>query len=270
MKTTKEPIIVALANQKGGVGKTTTAVNLSTAFAAVRKKVLLIDLDPQGNASTGLGIDRTMRKRGSYELITKQFGLAECTQDTLVPGLSIIPSSINLSATEVELAHERNREFYLSSSLNDPFIDQFDYVFIDCPPSLGVITLNALTASDKVVIPLQCEFYALEGLSLLVKTIEHVKNNHNKDLSLGGIVLTMYDSRNNLSNQVASEVKSYFGQYVYDNMIPRNVRVSEAPSHGKPAIVYDMACSGSLAYINLAKEMIKREQAARRVSHVSA
>lgn len=252
---------ISISNQKGGVGKTTTTVNLATGLAAVGKKVLVVDLDPQGNASTGFGIDRADRTQGTYELL---FG--DCTADqaavvTKVPNLSVVPSSIHLSGAEIELIDVKNREFCLKEALEASTVP-YDYVLFDCPPSLNLLTLNALVASDGVIVPLQCEFYALEGLSHLVKTIERVKETFNPKLELKGVVLTMFDKRNNLSNQVADDVRDFFGEKVYETVIPRNVRISEAPSFGLPAIVYDMACSGSQAYIHLAKEVLKKEKKA--------
>ncbi|MDY0008395.1 MAG: ParA family protein [Bdellovibrionales bacterium] len=256
------PRYISISNQKGGVGKTTTAVNLATALAAVGKQVLLVDLDPQGNASTGLGIDRSERDRGSYELLFGETTADESAAATKVPGLYCIPSSMHLSGAEIELIDADNREFRLRDGLHAA-TRRYDYVIFDCPPALNLLTLNALAASDGVLVPLQCEFYALEGLSHLVNTIERVRDAFNDKLELQGIVLTMYDKRNNLSNQVADNVREFFGDKVYETVIPRNVRISEAPSFGLPAIVYDMACSGSQAYIHLAREMLKREKALR-------
>lgn len=256
------PRYISISNQKGGVGKTTTAVNLATALAAVGKQVLLVDLDPQGNASTGLGIDRSERDRGSYELLFGETTADESAAATKVPGLYCIPSSMHLSGAEIELIDADNREFRLRDGLHAA-TRRYDYVIFDCPPALNLLTLNALAASDGVLVPLQCEFYALEGLSHLVNTIERVRDAFNDKLELQGIVLTMYDKRNNLSNQVADNVREFFGDKVYETVIPRNVRISEAPSFGLPAIVYDMACSGSQAYIHLARELLKREKALR-------
>jgi chromosome partitioning protein len=252
---------ISISNQKGGVGKTTTTVNLATALAAIGKKVLVVDLDPQGNASTGFGIDRADRVNGTYELLFGDCEVDDAATATRVPHLFVVPSSIHLSGAEIELVDTERREARLREALKRSK-GQYDYVMFDCPPSLNLLTLNALVASDGVLVPLQCEFYALEGLSHLVKTIERVKNSFNDKLALLGVVLTMYDKRNNLSNQVEENVRGFFGDKVYETVIPRNVRISEAPSFGLPAIVYDMACAGSQAYIHLAKELLKRERAA--------
>lgn len=250
---------ISISNQKGGVGKTTTAVNLATALAAVGKKVLLIDLDPQGNASTGFGIDRSNRNNGTYELLFGECTLDQAAQATKVPGLYVVPSSLDLSGAEIELIDVENREYRLKNAI-DQSDRKYDYVIFDCPPSLNLLTLNAFSASDGVLVPLQCEFYALEGLSHLVQTIERARAALNPNLELMGVVLTMFDRRNTLSGQVADNVRSFFGDKVFDTVIPRNVRVSEAPSFGLPAIVYDMHCTGSRAYIHLAKELLKREK----------
>lgn len=250
---------ISVSNQKGGVGKTTTTVNLATALAAVGKKVMVIDLDPQGNASTGLGVDRAERVNGTYEVLFGESTIDEAATPTKVPNLFVVPSSIHLSGAEIELVDAKNRETRLKSALAASQ-EYYDYVLFDCPPSLNLLTLNALVASDGVLVPLQCEFFALEGLSHLVNTIERVRTSFNEKLELQGIVLTMYDKRNNLSNQVADNVRSFFGDKVYETVIPRNVRISEAPSFGLPAIVYDMNCIGSQAYIQLAKEVLKREK----------
>lgn len=252
------PRILSVANQKGGVGKTTTAVNLATALAAIGKKVLLVDLDPQGNASTGLGIKRAGIRKSTYDVIFDDASVAETVQPTKVPGLFVLPSSIHLSGAEIELVGAENREFRLQRALRVPL--PYDYAIIDCPPSLSLLTLNALVASDSIVVPLQCEFFALEGLSHLVKTVERVNKSFNPRLEIHGVVLTMFDRRNNLSEQVAEDVRHYFGDKVYKTIIPRNVRLSEAPSYGLPAIVYDMKCPGARAYISLASEVLKREK----------
>lgn len=254
----KTPRILAIANQKGGVGKTTTAVNLATALAAVGKKVLLIDLDPQGNASTGLGVKRSALRKSAYDLLFGEGLLREAVQPTKVPGLSIVPSSMHLAGAEIELVTSDRRESSLKTALSSA--ENFDYILMDCPPSLSLLTLNAFVAAHAVLVPLQCEFYALEGLSQLVKTIERVKKNFNPGLDIQGLVLTMVDRRNNLSGAVEADVRGHFGDKVYKTIIPRNVRLSEAPSYGLPAIVYDMKCVGSKAYINLAKEVIQRER----------
>ena len=251
--------ILAIANQKGGVGKTTTAVNLATAMAAVGKRVLLVDLDAQGNASTGLGIARASITRSTYDVLFGDLGVQDAAVESRVPGLFVVPSSIHLSGAEIELVGLARREYRLRDALRIPL--PYDYVLIDCPPSLSLLTLNALVATDSIVVPLQCEFFALEGLSHLVKTIERVRQHFNPALEIHGVVLTMFDKRNNLSNMVASDVRKFFGPKVYDTVIPRNVRVSEAPSYGLPAIVYDMKSPGSQAYIHLASEVLKRERA---------
>lgn len=252
------PRIMAITNQKGGVGKTTTAINLATAMSAVGKRVLLLDLDPQGNASTGLGIMRADIHHSTYDVLFGEVAVMDTVMPTKVPGLSIVPSSIHLSGAEIELVTAERREYRLRETLRMPL--PFDYVIIDCPPSLSLLTLNALVAADTIVVPLQCEFYALEGLSHLVKTIERVRKTFNPTLDIHGVVLTMYDKRNNLSNMVAEDVRQFFGDKVYKTVIPRNVRVSEAPSFGLPAIVYDMRCPGATAYIHLASEILKRER----------
>ena len=251
--------IIAVANQKGGVGKTTTAINLATALAAVGRRVLVFDLDPQGSASTGLGIDRNRHKSGSYDVIIGAATVAEATLATEVPGLGAVPSTPDLSAAELELVDLDRREYLLRDAFAGLGADH-DYVLIDCPPALGLLTLNAMVAADSVLVPLQCEFLALEGLSQLVRIIERVRASFNSRLLIQGIVLTMFDSRNNLSSQVADDVRGYFGATVYDTVIPRNVRVSEAPSHGKPVLLYDPHCPGSQAYIHLAGEILRREE----------
>ncbi len=258
MVTSKIPRILAVANQKGGVGKTTTAVNLATALSAIGKRVLLVDLDPQGNASTGLGVKRAGLRTSTYDVIFEDAHVIDTAQPTKVPGLFVLPSSIHLSGAEIELVSARRREYRLQEALRTAL--PYDYVVIDCPPSLSLLTLNALVAADSIVVPLQCEFFALEGLSHLVKTIERVQQTFNPRLNIHGVVLTMYDPRNRLSAMVADDVRKYFGDKVYKTVIPRNVRLSEAPSYGLPAIVYDMRCPGARAYISLAGEVLKREK----------
>ena len=253
------PRIIAVANQKGGVGKTTTAINLATALAAVRQRVLIFDLDPQGNASTGLGIPPKDRLTNAYHVLIGLAPLAEAIQATAIPGLDAVPSGMDLTAAELELVDQPSREYCLKRGLGE-IPGEYDYVIIDCPPALGLLTLNALVAAQAVLVPLQCEFFALEGMSHLIRTIERVRQVYNPGLELQGIVLTMYDARNSLSSMVANDVRDYFGDKVYKTVIPRNVRVSEAPSHGKPVLVYDMHCKGSLAYLHLAGEVIRRER----------
>ncbi len=249
--------IYAVANQKGGVGKTTTAINLATGLAAAGRKVLVIDLDPQGNASTGLGIDRKARKLSSYDLLVNDATIADVAIPTLVPGLSIVPSIMDLSAAEIELVSVERRSHRMKTALGTDW-QAYDFVLIDCPPSLGLLTLNALVAAHSVLVPLQCEFFALEGLSQLLQTVERIRSNFNPRLNIHGVVLTMFDKRNRLSDQVARDVRACLGKLVFDTVIPRNVKVSEAPSHGKPAILYDHRCPGSEAYIRLAAEMLTR------------
>lgn len=259
--TVVAPRILAIVNQKGGVGKTTTAVNLATAMAACRKRVLVIDLDPQGNASTGFGVPRQGRESDSYAVLIGAATIAESAVQTNVPGLEVVPASTDLSGAEIELVDMEDREFRLREAVvRHAAASPYDYILIDCPPSLGLLTLNALVAADAVLVPLQCEFYALEGLSQLVRTVDRVRKALNPTLDIQGVVLTMYDRRNNLSDQVAADVRDHFGDVVYRTMIPRNVRVSEAPSYGKPVIVYDMTCSGSRAYLDLAREVLYRER----------
>ena len=246
--------IIAIANQKGGVGKTTTAINLATAMAAIDNKILLLDADPQGNASTGLGIKEDQRTPSLYELISKQSFEDEAIKKTIIPNLDIITSTQDLAASEIELADIVNRESVIKNILLK--VKGYDFIFIDCPPALGLLTINSLVAANSVIVPLQCEFFALEGLSSLIKTIEAVKSNLNSNIVIEGVVLTMYDKRNSLSVLVEEDVRSHFKERVYKTVIPRNVRVSEAPSHGKPVLLYDTACVGSQAYIGLAKEVI--------------
>jgi chromosome partitioning protein len=261
-KPEKTPRVLVVANQKGGVGKTTTAINLGTALAAIGEPTLVIDIDPQGNASTGLGIHRQDRGLTTYEVLTGQADLGEAIVPTRIPGLSLIPATVDLSGAELELAEMPRRNFVLKDALDEYSVhgSNFHYVLIDCPPSLTLLTLNAMAAADAVLVPLQCEFFALEGLSQLMKTIELVKDKLNPDLEMQGIVLTMFDKRNKLSDQVADDVRATLGEKVYATVIPRNVRISEAPSHGVPALVYDLRCPGSQAYIKLAGELIQRER----------
>jgi chromosome partitioning protein len=259
------PRIISLANQKGGVGKTTTAINLGTALAAIGERVLIVDLDPQGNASTGLGIDRRSRNVSTYDVLIGEAPLRDAVVPTAVPRLHIAASTMDLSGLELELGSTKDRAFRLRdaiAALNENVSEPADYtyVLIDCPPSLNLLTVNAMAASDAILVPLQCEFFALEGLSQLLQTVEQVRTTLNPNLSIHGIVLTMFDSRNNLSNQVVADVRQFMGAKVYNTMIPRNVRISEAPSYGKPVLVYDLKCSGSEAYLKLATEVIQRER----------
>ena len=259
------PRIIALANQKGGVGKTTTAINLGTALAAIGERVLIVDLDPQGNASTGLGIDRRDRNTSTYDVLAGEAPLRDAVVATAVPRLHIAASTMDLSGLELELGHRGDRAFRLRDAIGvlnkdiDPPLD-YTYVLIDCPPSLNLLTVNAMAAADAILVPLQCEFFALEGLSQLLQTVEQVRANLNPNLTIHGIVLTMFDSRNNLSSQVVADVRQFMGKKVYDTMFPRNVRISEAPSYGKPVLVYDLKCVGSEAYLKLATEVIQRER----------
>jgi chromosome partitioning protein len=265
LQPTRPPRVLAVANQKGGVGKTTTAINLGTALAAIGEEVLIIDLDPQGNASTGLGIDRRNRRYSTYDVLIGEAPLRDAIVATAVPRLHLAPSTLDLSGLELEIGQARDRAFRLRSALaplGAAVADQtkFTYVLVDCPPSLNLLTVNAMAAANAVLVPLQCEFFALEGLSQLLKTVESVRMQLNPDLTIHGVVLTMYDSRNNLAGQVVADVREFMGRKVYDTMIPRNVRVSEAPSYGKPVLVYDLKCSGSEAYLRLATEVIQREK----------
>jgi chromosome partitioning protein len=252
--------VLAIANQKG-VGKTTTAINLGTALSAVGERVLLIDHDPQGNASTGLGVYPQMRGKTLYDVLMDGVPVSEAIVETQVPGLWLLPADADLSGVELELGHAPGRAYRLRDALGRLGQDQtFDHVLIDCPPSLSLLTVNALAAADAVLVPLQCEFFALEGLSQLLRTIEQVRVSLNTTLEVQGVVLTMFDRRNSLSAQVAKDVRTHLKERVYDTVIPRNVRVSEAPSFGKPALIYDLACAGSRAYLDLAREVIARER----------
>ena len=267
--------IIALSNQKGGVGKTTTAINLATALAACGNRVLVLDFDPQGNTTTGFGIEKRSLTASSYSLLMGESDLAQSTVTTAVPNLWLVPSTIHLSGAEVELVPVMARENRLKDALL-PAHEVYDYVFIDCPPSLGLLTINALVASTDIFIPLQCEFFAMEGLSQLFKTIDLVKRNLNPQLELLGVLLTMFDKRNNLAQQVVNDVREHLGEKVFDTIIPRNVRLSEAPSHGAPGLIYDVKSPGSQAYIRLAAELMQRitvptlaEQAAAAVAHAA-
>lgn len=260
--------VLVIANQKGGVGKTTTAINLGTALAAIGENVLIIDLDPQGNASTGLGIERRSRRLSTYDVMLGEETLRAALQPTAVPRLTIAPSTLDLLGVELEISGRKDRAFCLKNAVqamaedqkNRPEADRFTYVLIDCPPSLNLLTMNAMTAAHSVVVPLQCEFFALEGLSQLLATVDQVRTTLNPALTIHGIVLTMFDSRNSLASQVVADVRSFMGDKVYETVIPRNVRVSEAPSHGKPVLLYDLKCTGSQAYLKLASEVIQRER----------
>jgi len=258
------PRVISVANQKGGVGKTTTAINLGTALAAIKQRVVIIDLDPQGNASTGLGVPPADRQVTAFDILVGDEPLQSALTKTVVPGLQIVPSDVLLSGAELELANDNRRSYRLKRAIEayvaDASREGIDYILIDCPPSLNVLTVNALTASDAILVPLQCEFFALEGLTQLLKTVERVRGHLNAKLDIQGLVLTMYDSRNNLSAEVAADVREHFGDKVYKTVIPRNVRVSEAPSMGKPVLLYDLSCAGSKAYVALAKEVVRQER----------
>lgn len=251
-------IRIAVANQKGGVGKTTSAINLATALAASGWKVLLIDLDPQGNASTGLGVYQADRVKSSYELLTDDCSLDEAVIHTKVPKLDIVPSTVDLSGAEIELVDYEDRTDRLKAALDGAPPGRWDICLIDCPPSLGLLTINAMVAAKFLIVPLQCEFFALEGLSQLLSTVERIRARFNPNLAILGVALTMYDRRNKLTEQVAQDVRACLGKVVFETVIPRNVRLSEAPSHGMPALIYDMRCSGSEAYIALARELMGR------------
>ena len=253
------PRILAIANRKGGVGKTTTTVNVATAMAAAGKKVLVVDLDPQGNASTSMGVNKKGRVNSTYEVLVGDCKLSEAIVWTEIPNFSLVPSSPDLAGAEVELVNMDNREFALKDALAKDAVN-YDYILIDCPPSLSLVTINALVAADAVIVPLQCEFLALEGITDLIRNINQIKKKFNPKLALHGVVLTMYDKRNNLTQMVEDDVRQFFGKKVYNTVIPRNVRISEAPSHGKPVLIYDFKCPGSQAYINLTGEVLKREK----------
>lgn len=261
-KKNKETQIFALANQKGGVGKTTTTLNLGCAIAGSGESVLIIDLDPQGNASTGLGINKDDREFSSYDLLTGEKDINQIKMETIVDNLHIVPSTLDLLGLEAVLANDNEKSYKLKRAiekLNKEAEKKYSYILIDCPPSLNLITINALAAANGIIVPLQCEFYALEGLGQLLETVDHVRNTLNKDLLIHGVLLTMFDERNNLSGQVAKDVRDFMGDKVYKTVIPRNVRVSEAPSYGKPVMLYDHKCVGSQAYLNLAAEVLKKD-----------
>ena len=258
-------ITIAIANQKGGVGKTTSAINLATALAATGQRVLLIDLDPQGNASTGMGITHAQRERSSYDVLLGGCTVADAVVPTIVPLLELVPARVDLSGAEVELVDFDMRTHRLDQALSR-YDDRWDIALIDCPPSLGLLTINAMVASDSLLVPLQCEFFALEGLSQLLSTVERIRGRFNPGLSIVGVALTMYDRRNRLTDQVSADVRAVLGKVVFETVIPRNVRLSEAPSHGLPALIYDHRCAGSEAYIALARELIGRLPAAARTN----
>jgi chromosome partitioning protein len=263
MTLPKSPRVIALANQKGGVGKTTTAINLGTALAANGENVLIVDLDPQGNASTGLGIDRKARTLSTYEVLLGEATLEQAAVAAVVPQVSVAPSTLDLLGVELEISGSNDRTFRLRNALfagDSSRVRNYSYVLIDCPPSLNLLTINAMTAAHAVLVPLQCEFFALEGLSQLLSTVDQVRASLNPELTIHGIALTMYDSRNSFSGQVVADVRAHMGRAVYETIIPRNVRVSEAPSHGKPVLLYDFKCAGSQAYLKLAAEIIQRER----------
>jgi chromosome partitioning protein len=262
-KDRKKTKVLAFANQKGGVGKTTTTINLGSAIAESGQKVMIIDLDPQGNASTGLGINKEDRDFSIYDVLAQDKNIIDIKLDTPVSNLDIVPSTLDLLGLESMLANEPDKSYKLKKallSLENSSNSYFDYILIDCPPSLNLLTINALAAADAIIVPLQCEFYALEGLGQLLETVEHVRETLNKSLLIHGVLLTMFDERNNLSGQVAKDVREFMGDKVYDTVIPRNVRVSEAPSYGKPVIIYDNKCQGSKAYINLATEFLRKDK----------
>ncbi len=258
--------VLAIANQKGGVGKTTTAINLGTALAAIGNRVLLLDADPQGNASTGLGVGLALRRKTLYDVLMEELAALDAVVKTGLPGLDLLPADPDLSGIEVELGQTPRRSYRLRDALAPLRADRYDYVLIDCPPALSLLTVNAMTAADAVLVPMQCEFFALEGLTQLMRTVDLVRGSLNPSLEIQGLVLTMVDRRNSLSTQVERDVRDHFGEKVYATVIPRNVRVSEAPSFGKPALIYDLKCAGSQAYIRLARELVGRERGRARAS----
>ncbi|MBO4521239.1 MAG: ParA family protein [Alphaproteobacteria bacterium] len=258
MKLNQQPKVISVSNQKGGVGKTTTAVNLATALAAVNKKVLVLDLDPQGNATVSLGLDHRNAPKNMYQVLMGEENISSAIVWTKIPNLSVVASSKDLAGADFELSHRKLPQFFLKKAIEKALL-AYDYIFIDCPPTIGMLTVNALVASKSVIVPVQCEYLALEGVADLMNTIDRVKKNFNPDLDLQGIVLTMFDSRTGLSEVVAQDVRNYFGSKVYETVIPRNVRVSEAPSHGKPILLYDFKSRGAQAYISLAREVLKQE-----------